>query len=109
MVKGPLRGVLWLLGGLGVLWIVLVLSTTLGMGGMAGEGMPGGMGMGGDPGEAGMMGGGSMAGMAMAAMWGVMLAQTVGMLGLAGVFVYLVVDSLRGTGSSPETERGGPA
>lgn len=99
MVKGPLRGVLWLLGGLGVLRVVLVLSTTIGMGGMAGGGMPGGIGM----------GGGSMAGTAMAAMWGVALALTVGMLGPASVFVYLVMDSLRGTGSFPETERSGPA
>lgn len=33
-------------------------------------------------------------------MTGAMVVQTVGMLGLAGIFVYLVVDALRGRGSA---------
>lgn len=106
MVSGPLRGVLWILGSLGALWVVLVLATAVGMGGgmggmggMMGGGMPGGMDTGGGPdGPGGMMGGGPMGGGGMVAIWGVMATQTVGTLGLAGVFVYLVVDAARGDG-----------
>lgn len=88
MVKGPLRTVLWMLGGLGMIWLVLWLLGLSAMGGMMGEdGMMGG----------GMPGGGMMDG-GMTAMMGAMLVQTFGMLGLAGIFVYLVVDTLRGRG-----------
>lgn len=87
MVTGTLRVVLWVLGGVAVAWLVLALAMLPAMGRMMGEG---GMMHG------GMMGGGMMMGMgSMMAMMGMMAAQFVGMLGLAGIFIYLVVDSLR--------------
>ncbi len=87
MVSGPLRTVLWVLGALGVLWVLVWLVSIPTMGGM----------MGGGPGEGGMMGGeGAMTGGRMLPMSGLMVTQTLGMLGLAGIFAYLVVDTLRG-------------
>jgi uncharacterized membrane protein len=89
MVTGPLRGVLWILGSLAVIWLVLGLaaipsmSRMMGAGGMTGGGMM----------DGGMMQGGMMGGMM--PMMGMMLAQVVAMLGLVGVFVYLAVDTLR--------------
>lgn len=71
MVRGPLRTVLWVLGGPGVIWAVLWLI-----------GLP-----------------------AMGGMMGAMVVQTLGMLGLAGVFVFLMVDTLSGRG---EQERRAP-
>lgn len=96
MVTGPMRIVLWILGSLGVLWALLWLFAFASMS-MGGGGMMGGDGMGGD----GMMQNGAgpdmMGEMSIqaGAMIGGMVAQTLGMLGLIGVFVYLVVDSLR--------------
>lgn len=86
MVSGPLRAVLWVLGGLSVVWLLSGLAMLPAMGRMMGGGgmMRGGM-M-----EGGMMGMGGMA-----AMMGMMVAQFVAMLGLVGIFVYLVVDSAR--------------
>jgi hypothetical protein len=81
MVRGPLRTVLWVLGTLGVIWVVLWLVGLPAMGGM----------MGGN----GMTMGGGGSGVGMGAMMGAMLVQTLGMLGLAGIFVYLLVDTLR--------------
>lgn len=90
MVRGPLRTVLWVLGTLGVIWVVLWLVGLPAMGGMMGEnGMTGG----------GLSGGGMMnGGTSMMAMMGAMAVQVLGMLGLAGIFVYLVVDTLSGRG-----------
>lgn len=86
MVKGPLRVVLWVLGALGIVWVILWVLALPAMGGMMGEnGMMGGG-----------MGGGAMMDGGMMAMMGAMVVQTLGMLGLAGIFVYLVVDTLRG-------------
>lgn len=78
MVNGTLRLVLWVLGGLAVLWLVFGLAMLPTMSRMMG-------------GEA--MSGGMMVGMG--AMMGMMVTQFVAMLGLVGVFVYLVVDTLR--------------
>jgi uncharacterized membrane protein len=86
MVTGTLRLVLWVLGGVAVVWLVLALAMLPAMGRMMGEG---GMMMGGTM-NGGMMGMGSMM-----TMMGMMAAQFVGMLGLVGIFVYLVVDSFR--------------
>lgn len=88
MVSGPLRVVLWVLGGLAVLWALFGLAMLPVMGRMMGRGtMQGGM-MGGDMMDGAMpcCGGGMM---------GMMALQTIGMLGLVGVFIYLVIDSLR--------------
>ena len=98
-MTGTLRAVLWFLGGLGVLWLLLgiILLPSMGQmmmggGGMMGpDTMPMGGGMMGS--EAGPMGGGMMS---MGAMMALMVVQFVAMLGLVGIFVYLVVDSLRG-------------
>lgn len=85
MVKGPLRVVMWILGTVGMLWLILWLVSLPAMADMMdGSGMMGG-GMNGD----GMMAGGMMT------MMGAMLLQFAGMLGLAGIFIYLVVDSVR--------------
>ncbi|MDP9349862.1 MAG: hypothetical protein M3P24_12100 [Gemmatimonadota bacterium] len=85
MVTGMLRAVLWILGSLAVGWLVLALFALPSMARMMGRGgmMQGGM-M-----EGGMMGGGMMG------MMGMMALQTVAMLGLVGIFIYLVVDSIR--------------
>ena len=76
MTKG-LRLTLWILSSLAVLWTVIAVVGFLAMGGMMGG--------------CGTMGGGWMVGM--------MLATTltwVVMLGLVGVFVYLIVTARRG-------------
>ncbi len=106
MVSGPLRVVLWILGSVGILWLVLWLIALPGMVDMMGQGgmMGGRMGDGG-AGAGGPMGGwmdGWMGGTGMVAMAGGVLLQLVGMLGLAGIFVYLVIDSLRGRPSRPD-------
>lgn len=103
MVTGTLRAVLWFLGSLGVLWLLLGILLLPGMGQMM---MGGGGMMGSDtmPMGGGMMGsetmpmGGGM--MAMGAMMILMVVQFVAMLGLVGIFVYLVVDTLRGRSST---------
>lgn len=86
MVTGPLRVVLWVLGSIAVLWLVLGLMSLGGMVGMMGGDCPT---MG--PGSAT----GTMGGLQMTSMMGAMGLQVVGMLGLVGIFIYLVVDSLR--------------
>lgn len=81
-----------------MLWLLLGLFLLPGMGRMMGEGsmMSGGMMNG------GMMNGGMMQGgmMGMGTMMILMLVQLIAMLGLVGIFIYLVVDSLRGRSSS---------
>lgn len=89
-MTGPLRTFLWVLGGLGVAWLVLGLTILPAMGGMMGGGMRGG----------GMMGDGATASsmssmLGMGRMMALMLIQLVAMLGLVVLFVYLVVDSIR--------------
>lgn len=88
MVTGTLRTVLWILGSLAVIWLVLGLAALPSMARMMGAGgmMEGGM----MPGGMMCCGGGMMGMMAM------MAVQTIVMLGLVGVFVYLVADTLRG-------------
>lgn len=103
MVSGPLRVVLWILGGVGMLWLILWLIALPGMVDMMSEGGIMGGGVGG-PGAGGPMGG-WMGGTGMVAMAGGALLQFVGMLGLAGIFVYLVVDSLRGRPSRLDRAR----
>ena len=83
MEKG-LRTALWILSSLAVLWTVLAVIGLVGMGAMMHGGMmgarePGGM-------ADGMMGGGMMIGMMlhMGLTWIVML-------GLVGVFIYLII------------------
>lgn len=85
MVTGTLRAALWLMGGLGVLWLLLGIFLLPGMGQMMGGGgmmesetMP-------------MMGGM----MGMGTMMVLMVVQLIAMLGLVGIFIYLVIDSLR--------------
>jgi hypothetical protein len=100
MTKG-LRLTLWILSSLAVLWTVITLVGFVAMGGMMGGGrmrdstMMGGMmgdsGMMGGMHQGGMMGGGWMVGM----MLHVTLTWLV-MLGLVGVFVYLIVTARRG-------------
>lgn len=107
MTKG-LRLTLWILSSLAVLWTVIALVGFVAMGGM----MMGGCGMmgsgmmrdstmmGGMMGDSGLMGGMHQGGM-MGGGWmvGMMLATTltwVVMLGLVGVFVYLIVTARRG-------------
>lgn len=91
MVTGTLRVVLWVLGGLALIWLVLGLAAIPSMARMMG---PGGM-MHGGMMEGGMMEGGMMMGGGMMGMMGMMALQTIAMLGLVGIFIYLVVDSLR--------------
>lgn len=90
MVRGPLRVVLWVLSSFAVLWLILTLAMLPGMGGMMSGGMMGEGAM-----EGGMMGGGSMMGGGMMGMMGMMAIQGIVLLGLVGIFIYLVVDSLR--------------
>jgi hypothetical protein len=92
VVAGFLRGVLWLLGGIAVLWLVLGLAMLPAMGRM----MDGGMMQGGMMGP-GMMQRGMDGGMICCGggMMGIMALQTIAMLGLVGVFIYLVIDSIR--------------
>lgn len=75
MVTGKLRTVLWILGSLATLWLVLGLLSLPAMGGM----MQGG----------GMEMGGMMLMMAMGA------AALIVLLGMVGVFLYLLVDARR--------------
>ena len=83
MDKG-LRTALWVLSSLAVLWTVLAVIGLVGMGAMMHGGMrgarePGGM-------TDGMMGGGMMGGMML-----YMGLTWIVMLGLVGVFIYLIV------------------
>jgi len=83
MEKG-LRIALWVLSSLAVLWTALAVIGLVGMGAMMHGGMMGARGPGGT--MDGMMGGGMMIGMMlhMGLTWIVML-------GLVGVFIYLIV------------------
>lgn len=90
MVTGPLRTVLWILGGLAIVWAVAGLAMLPSMGRMMEGGMMGGGMMQGGMGEETMCCGGGMMGM-----MGFMALQTISMLGLAGIFIYLVVDAIR--------------
>ena len=81
MTKG-LRLTLWILSSLAVLWTVIALVGFLAMGGMMGGGMMR---------DNTMMGGGWMVGMMLE-----MTLTWVVMLGLVGVFVYLIVTARRG-------------
>ena len=95
MVTGPLRTVLWILGGLAVIWLIAGLAMLPSMGRMMSEGggmMDGDMMQGGTMGE-GMMGGGMM--MNIGGMMSMMAAQFLAMLSLVGIFIYLVVDPIR--------------
>lgn len=90
MVTGTLRAVLWFLGGLGVLWAlagVFLLPSMSRM--MRGGGMMGSDTM---PMMGGMMG--------MGTMMVLMVAQLIAMFGLVGIFIYLLIDSLRGRSSA---------
>lgn len=101
MVRGPMRVVLWILGTVGMLWLILGLISLPAMGSMmGGSGEMGGGMMGGGTGGEQMMGGDGMMSAGAMTMMGAMLLQLVGMLGLVGIFVYLVVDSVRGRPSS---------
>jgi uncharacterized membrane protein len=96
MVTGPLRAVLWLLGALAAVWMLLSALALPLMGRMMDGGMmTGGMGGAGPGGP--MMGGMMTMPLMMVAMGAGFLA----LLGLVGVFVYLIVDSLR---QQPETD-----
>lgn len=88
VVTGTLRAVLWLLGTLGVLWLLLGIFLLPSMGRMMGGG--------------GMMGSDMMPMMGgmMGTMMILMLVKMLAMLGLVGIFIYLVVDSLRGRSST---------
>ncbi len=90
MVTGTLRTVLWILGGLAVVRLLASLAMLPAMSRM----MSGGMMQDGSM-HGGMMDGGIMGRMGMGGMMGMMAAQWIAMLGLAGVFVYLIVDSAR--------------
>lgn len=85
MVTGTLRAVLWFLGSLGALWLLLGIFLLPSMGGMMGGG--GMMESDGMPMMGGMMG--------MGTMMALMVIQLIAMLGLVGIFIYLVVDSFR--------------
>ena len=67
-------------------WLILGIMMLPAMGRMMGDGM------------GGMMQGGAGQGMMCCggAMMGAMALQVIGMLGLVGVFVYLIIDSVRG-------------
>lgn len=93
MVSGRLRGVLWFLGALAVVWLVSGLAMLPGMSHMMGAGMMNGGMMDGGIAEGGMMRGMSMS--HMMAMMAMMAAQLLAMLGLLGILVYLVIDTLR--------------
>ena len=83
MEKG-LRTALWILSSLAVLWTALAIIGLVGMGAMMHGGMMGAQ----EPGRTmdGMMGGGMMGGM----MLYIGLTWIV-MLGLVGVFIYLII------------------
>ena len=100
MVTGTLRVVLWVLGGIAVAWLLACLAMIPAMGRVMGGGMMQGSDM-----QGGAMGGGMMAGMGMGSMMtmmAMMAAQFLVMLALAGVFAYLVLDSLRARRSRPQ-------
>lgn len=78
---------LWGLGALAAVWLIVGIMMLPTMGRMMGDGMMGGM-MQGGAGQGMMCCGG--------AMMGIMALQVIAMLGLVGVFVYLIIDSLRG-------------
>jgi uncharacterized membrane protein len=83
MDKG-LRTALWVLSSLAVLWTALAVIGLVGMGAMMHGGMMGAR----EPG--GMMGGGMMGGMML-----YMGLTWIVMLGLVGVFIYLIVTAGR--------------
>ena len=85
MVTGPLRAVLWFLGALAVVWLVAGVAMLPAMGRMMEGGMM----------SEGMMGDGMMEMGGMMSMMAAMAAQLLAMIGLLGVFLYLVVDSVR--------------
>lgn len=84
MARGMLRTVLWILGGAAALWLALGLWMMPGMSRMMRAGA--------------MMDGPMMGGGGMMAMMVMMAAQWLAMLGLAGIFLYLIVDALRERG-----------
>jgi hypothetical protein len=91
MVTGPLRGVLWVLGGLAAVWLLFGLLSLPLMGRMMGGGMSNGGMM-----DGGMMGVGMGSGvMDMVPMMLATGAGVLALLGLVGVFIYLVVDWFR--------------
>lgn len=102
MVTGPLRGVLWVLGGLAAVWLLFSLLSLPLMGRMMGGGM-----MSGETADGGTMAGGMMGpgmGSGMMSMMPMMVSMGVGvlaLLGLVGVFVYLIVDSSRRRSGPP--------
>lgn len=105
MVRGPLRAVLWALGAVGMAWVIIWAIALGTMGGMMGAGPMGGPGTMGPAPAGGAAMSPSMGGGAIALAGGGMLLQLVGMTGLAGIFVYLIVDTLRGrsrSGRRPE-------
>ena len=87
MDKG-LRTALWVLSSLAVLWTALAVIGLVGMGAMMHGGMMGAQ----EPGGTtdGMMGGGMMGGMML-----YMGLTWIVMLGLVGVFIYLIVTAGR--------------
>lgn len=99
MVTGILRTVLWVLGGFASLWLLLGLVSLVAMFATGGMMQGAGMGMGGMDGPQGTgmgMGGAWGTGLAwMIAMMGMMASALIALLGLVGVFVYLVVDTRR--------------
>ena len=97
MVTGTLRAVLWFLGSLGVLWLLLGLFLLPSMGRMMGGGGMMGSDMTGTMQSCPMMQGGMMG---MGTMMALMVLQLIAMLGLVGIFIYLVVDSLRARSST---------
>ncbi len=84
MGKG-LRTTLWILSALAVLWTIIAVTCLAGMAGTMGGRIMRPEGMGGT--MNGMMGSGVMMGM--------MVLTWIVMLGLVGVFIYLVVMALR--------------
>lgn len=102
MVTGPLRGVLWVLGGLAAVWLLLGLLSLPLMGRMMGGGM-----MSGGMADGGMMDGGMMGpgmGSGMMGMFPMMLAMGAGVLALLGlvrVFIYFAVDASRRRSARP--------
>jgi uncharacterized membrane protein len=87
MEKG-LRTALWMLSSLAVLWMALAVIGLVGMGTMMHGGMMGAQESGGT--MDGMMGGGMMGGMML-----YMGLTWIIMLGLVGVFIYLIITARR--------------
>jgi len=94
MNKG-LRVTLWVLSSIAVLWTALTVAGLVRMGTMMGGGM-----MRGGTSDMGTMGGPMMAGMILYCALTVIV-----MLGLDGVFVYLIVTSRRPTQASLQQRR----